>query len=144
MLEVRPKHGKRLCLVAVASLWLVSGCGGDGPQAVSVQGAVHHRNQPVEAAVVKFWSAGGNLYAGSTDAEGRFQFDVEIPQGASGEEFAVAVSKQEQAPSSGGPEDPYAPTREVLPARYGSRIQSGLNAKVTVDGENSFDFQLDD
>jgi len=144
MLAGRPKRRGRLCLVAVTGLWLIAGCGGDGPQEVSVQGMVRYRGQPVEGAAVKFWSAAGDLHAGTTDATGRFEFDVKLPPGAEGAEFDVAVSKQEQVSPSGAAGDPYAPPREVLPARYGNRAQSGLIAKVEADGENSFDFNLED
>jgi hypothetical protein len=123
-------------------LWLIAGCGSEGPQEVSVQGTVRYRGQPVEGAAVKFWSAAGDLHAGTTDTAGKFQFDVKMPAGAEGAEFAVAVSKQERVSQSDTADDPYAPAREVLPVRYANRAQSGLSAKVTVDGENSFDFEL--
>jgi hypothetical protein len=144
MLAERSKRGTRLCLVAATGLWLIAGCGGDGPQEVSVRGTVRYRGQPVEGAAVKFWSAAGDLHAGTTDTAGKFQFDVNLPVGAEFAEFGVAVSKQERVSQSDTADDPYAPAREVLPVRYANRAQSGLRAKVTLDGENSFDFNLED
>lgn len=155
-----------MCAVACA---LAAGCSGptgaaDRQPTAPASGVVTHRGEPVEGATVTFIPATNPVPAyGITDAEGRFQLTTyEQDDGAIIGEHYVTVNKTTGAtppsgPASTGNNDPedfdnYVPpslgvtpppvVKHLVPERYSQPETSGLTAKVTSDGPNSFTFDL--
>ena len=136
---------QRLVLLGMAMAITIAGpigCGDGRPQRLPVTGTVLFQGRPVEGADVMFMPKDGRAAMGSTNAKGRFELlTFEPGDGAIIGEHAVSIVKKvEAAPKSIA--NPYAPTRDVLPKRYGSTRQSGLTATVKAGSENDFTFDL--
>ena len=139
----RPASCGRFLLLWCAAL--AAGCGSDRPETVPAGGTVTYNGKPVAEARVMFMAEGGRPASGVTDAEGCFELMTFAPgDGALPGEHVVTVSKRETVVNSNRPDDPYAPTRDLLPPRYAKPSESGLSAKVQADGENNFKFELSD
>lgn len=133
-----------------------SGGGGDRPKVVPVTGVVLHNGSPVEGAVVTFRDEGQAKPAvGTTDSSGRFELTSYEPgDGAAPGKYVVTIAKI----VGGGPDQSdtsmeAAAEREnvtpaepehLLPQRYASPLQSGLEETVTEGGPNDFKFELTD
>lgn len=137
----------------------VTGCGSRGPKVEFVEGLVILDNQPVADATVFFLpldaedaGQGGLPAAGRTGSDGSFRLNATQGARAGGGTavgtYLVTVTKQEGPPV---PEPdasgylPPAPTnfkvRDLLPARYGDRETTPLQADVQ-PGNNRFRFEL--
>ena len=159
--ETKMLHVRSLLWSAAAGA-LFAGCNGASlpegarptyPTTVTVT----YNGAPVEGATVTFVDSGtppAPSY-GLTDAQGVAKMKTSYADGAVAGEHKVSITKQETlggAPSvdQDSPEyDPYAadaPTtiKDLLPAKYGSIVTSGLTAPVTESGPNEFKFELTD
>jgi hypothetical protein len=120
------------------------GCGDGRAERVPVTGTVVYRGQPVAGAEVMFMSKSGRPARAITDERGRFELSsYATGDGAILGEHTVLVVKKVEA-NPGRTKNPYAPTRDVLPVRYGSPKDSGLTANVEKGAENDFAFELKD
>jgi hypothetical protein len=95
---------------------------------------------------------------GQTDAEGKFKLTTASGGNVSLGEYKVLITKKEASPASQAafdpdqyvPPDPNAPPapepkeKNLLPAKYKTVKDTPLNASVTADGKNEFDFPLSD
>lgn len=151
---------------------VLAGCSGDdGPETYPVTGTVTRNGEPVEGAIVSFTSSGSALPAsGTTDSSGVYQLSTNTSgDGAMAGTYQVTIAKYDtNLPESGAAtesdlEDPYDITDEypdgydemeeselaasisknLLPEKYSRTNSSGLEATVTAEGENTFDFQVD-
>ncbi len=135
--------GRIILLTACAAL--VAGCGDERPDTLPAGGMVTYNGQPVAEARVMFMVEGGRPASGMTNSEGRFELMTFEPgDGALPGEHKVTVTKKETVVDPAKPDDPYAPMRDLLPARYGNPTKSDLSAKVEAGGENDFTFDLHD
>ena len=149
----------RCAQVLGASLLLGSliGCGQDDnlPRRVPVEVKVTYQTNPVEGAHVTFVPAeGGKPAFGTTDAQGVAQLTTfKSNDGAIPGEYQVTIRKTKvENTKSLAPDDPgaLAPveratesnTTHLLPEKYGSAANSGLQASVSESSENRFDFDL--
>tara|TARA_R110002072_G_scaffold302978_1_gene490648 strand:+ start:68272 stop:68748 length:477 start_codon:yes stop_codon:yes gene_type:complete len=151
----------RNCLMYVAALSLVVGCGGGGverPDRTSVSGTVTFAGVPVTDALVVFSPAGeGRGATGITDSNGNFVMGTfEKADGALPGDYIVLVSKLEQPESSVevvSEDDPAyngAPTREqeeteaknLLPVAFSKRESSNLTATVGTEPIEGLKFDL--
>ncbi|NLY00583.1 MAG: carboxypeptidase regulatory-like domain-containing protein [Rhodopirellula sp.] len=122
----------------------------DRPQVYPAGGVVQHNGAPLEGATVVFRSETEQKAAyGTTDAEGKFKLTTfDDGDGAVAGKHQVRITKIEtkEAPPAADPEGPVMPPEEIslLPAKYGDFKSSGLTAEVVADGENQFEFKLQD
>lgn len=145
-------------LSAIASL-TIAGCGGGPriPETVTVTGKISYKGQPVTEALVGFVSKLDNkdvlAARGTTDSDGEFSLTTYIdPQhevsGATPGEFVVTVTKNEQQDMVKIMEEfkknPAMQFKKLVPEKYTDGKSSPLKATVTTDGENRFEFVLED
>ena len=114
-----------------------------------VAGAVTYKGEVVEGAVITFRSAAHSIAAtGRTDKEGKFTLKTyEDGDGAIEGDHKVTVAKTEiKYPDGVDPDEFNGEPKEVwhLPKKYSSFEESGLTATVKADGENRFEFDLQD
>lgn len=149
----------------------IVGCGEDAtvegrPETVPVTGVVTLAGTPVEGASVTFHSAAAQDAAhpsavGQTDDEGRFELTSFVPQdGAVPGEYTVTISKYDVAISGGGessnpseesadyvpptPQQVAASTpKNQLPEKYAHVGSTDQKAHVKAEGENEFNFALE-
>ena len=156
---------ERFPAVLVLGLVLGLGCapqgGADRPATCPVTGTVTHNGQVVEGATVNFQLVDGARSAvGLTDVGGKYSLMTFEPgDGAVAGEYKVKIVKYEGAAATGaspdeigddyvppeeatGEQEPSGP-RNLLPAKYADADSSGLTATVA-EGDNSFDFKLED
>ncbi len=160
------KYRFACCAAFAVAMMVLAGCGGAGtsdrPDTVEVTGTVTYNDVPVAGATVTFkpQSSDGRGATGRTDDSGRYQMTTFEPNdGVIPGEYHVTVTK------AIGPETPQgdveidlddtgddlsqpaagsSETEVFLPQRYAEAETSGLDATVTADGENVFDFALTD
>ncbi len=152
----------RNCLMLVAALSLVVGCGGGGverPDRTPVSGTVTYAGAPVPDALVVFAPVGeGRGATGITDSDGHFMMGTfEKSDGALPGDYIVLVSKQEQQETSAevvSEDDPAyngAPTPEqekteakhLLPEEFSNRESSRLKATVGAEPIEGLKLDLD-
>ncbi len=132
---------------------LVCGCGSDREPIMPVDVTITYRGQPVSNAHVMFTPTRGRPARGTTDEQGHCQmttFDENDGVYVGG--HTVVVSKLVDVPPAkrspdyrpGGRLSQYVQTRNALPEKYASMLKSPLTVEVTLDGENKFDFELED
>jgi len=116
---------------------LVVGCGPGGPPSGKVTGKVTYQDEPLPTGnVILIPEQEGMPYAqGNIKPDGTYEaatkeFGTNIPVG----NYRVMISAVEDL----GPEKPVRP---LIPFRYSSEAQSGLQASVQ-EGENAIDFHL--
>lgn len=147
----------------ISLLMVVCGCGGETDPnrkpTYPVSGKVTLEGKPVADATLTFSPEEGQPVAtGRTDAEGRYTLTTYEPDdGAAEGKYLVLVSKIDESKMPQVPTDPDDPAWQtinmaevekaqaaasVLADKYRMRGQSGLDANVTADGENVFDFGL--
>ena len=132
----------RSCLRFVLGCVVLSGCGDNHPETITVTGEVFHKGQPVEGASVVF-TADGPLATGSTDAQGKFTLRTfRDGDGAIAGTHRVTITKNVSEAST--PENPYPVVKNMLPQRYARPDTSQLTAVVEADKENVFRFELID
>lgn len=136
-----------------------AGCGGgpEIPQTVTVTGKIIYQDKPVAEAQVGFVSKLDNKDVlpaqGTTNADGEFTLTTYIdPQhevsGATPGEYVVTVTKNEQQDMEKIMEEfktnPAMEFKKLVPEKYTDSKASPLTATVKIDGENVFEFKLED
>lgn len=136
-----------------------AGCGGgpEIPRTVSVKGKVIYQDKPLAEALVGFVSKLDNKDVlpahGTTNAEGEFTLSTYIdPQhevsGATPGDFVVTVTKNEQQDMAKIMEEfktnPAMEFKKLIPEKYTDGKLSPLSASVKSDGDNTFEFKLED
>ena len=155
-----------LLLFAAMVMPLAAGCGSGSVSPVPVTGKVSLNGKPVDGAVVTFLTgeSGGRSASGRTNADGTFKLTTNrTDDGAPPGEYAITITKVEA--KSGGPagvdisKGDYGAAygqmmgaaasgnmskvlKDLVPAKYGSATNSGLNRTVVKGEENVFDFDL--
>jgi hypothetical protein len=137
---------KRLAAILslLLGLTLAAGCGSGRPKCVSISGVVTYRGKPLEEALVIFIPPKSRPATGITDAQGHFKLQT-FAAGDGGVlgDHVVCITKTVVDPTA-AQKSPYAKTKSLLPADYGSPIKSPLKATVTAEGPNEFKFDLKD
>lgn len=124
-------------MLGVGFLAAVVGCGPSGPPLGEITGKVTYKNAPLPTGTITFVPQSAELPYGQATitADGTYkansnEYGDRLPVG----QYKVAIS----AIQGGNPEAPSIP---LIPFRYSSDTQSGLQAEV-VEGENTIDFEL--
>ncbi|MBL8816272.1 MAG: hypothetical protein JNL58_09595 [Planctomyces sp.] len=148
-----------LTLLSACGMLASIGCGGGPriPETVSVSGKVTYKDQPLADALVGFVSKLDNkdvlAARGTTNSNGEFTLSTYIdPQhevsGATPGEFIVTVTKNEQQDMQKIMEEfkknPAMQFKKLVPEKYSDGKNSPLTATVKADGENAFEFKLED
>ena len=146
-------------ILSVTMMLGSAGCGGgpDIPKTVTVKGKIIYQDQPLAEALVGFVSKLDNKDVfpahGTTDANGEFTLSTYIdPQhevsGATPGEYVVTVTKNEQQDMAKIMEEfktnPAMEFKKLIPEKYTDGKASPLSATVTADGDNTFEFKLED
>jgi hypothetical protein len=125
-------------------LAMMTGCGNGRPKCVVIGGVVTYCGKPVEGATVTFVPTKSRPASGTTDAQGHFTLQTfSAGDGVVLGEHAVCITKT-VVDTTVTKKVPYPKTISLLPARYGSPLQSPLKATVTAEGPNDFKFDLTD
>jgi len=139
---VREMRSSWLAYSSLACLLLVvSGCGGDGIERVSVTGNVTLDGKPLEEGIILFSPQGPGPSASANVVQGKYEVPVEV--GPSPGDYKVEVrayrstGKQIKDEASGLVEEQKV---SIIPPRYNH--QTTLTAKFTAEGPNQFDFDL--
>ncbi|MGL4941756.1 MAG: carboxypeptidase-like regulatory domain-containing protein [Thermoguttaceae bacterium] len=111
------------------------GCGERGVALYDCTGTVTLDGKPVDGAMVCFVNTSmAAPSTGTTDAGGAFTF--KSPVG----DFSVSIVKLEGGASK---ENPYAPSKHLLPEKYAQAKTSGFQAVVATDKtKNTYSFDL--
>ncbi len=148
-----------LTILSVTVMLGSAGCGGGPkiPQTVTVKGKVMYQDKPLADALIGFASKLDNKDVlpahGTTNANGEFTLSTYIdPQhevpGATPGEYVVTVTKNEQQDMAKMMEDfktnPAPEFKKLVPEKYTDGKASPLAASVKADGDNTFDFKLED
>lgn len=124
---------------------LVAGCS-SSPQFETAQaaGRVTLDGKPVTQGSVVFTPPQGWPARGELDAEGRFTLSTyETGDGAIlGQHEIVVIAQSGPDPSEHFERPPPAPTKWLIPERYGSRTTSGLTYEVHKDQPNEITLEL--
>ena len=135
---------------------LSMGCGDKIPPLFSVTGKITYNGRPVPGATVMFFpdvkvgakakkgdgnQTAPNRPAGKSDDEGNYElFWSDDHEGAPAGKYKVAVSAVEF--ELGDDENEVRPNK--VPNRFGNPEDSGFTAVVEEDGDNVFNFKLED
>ena len=156
-----PRSSALYPIMGAVLLSVIGGCGDDDtviPHTAPVSGTITINGEPLEGAQVAFTSKLDNKSVkaarGLTDANGGYTLTTYLnPQnevsGATPGEFRVTVKKTERPSAAtvaeqftGG--NPAIVIKNVVPDKYANAKSSPFTATVTQDGENKFDFNLED
>lgn len=124
-----------LCFIIVLSIASI-GCGSKNTVKVyDCNGTVTLDGQPLDGASIAFTNTTVSSPASAkTDTSGNFRFQSQPG------EFNVTVVKLEGGATK---ENPYAPSKNLLPSTYANAANSGLKVTVTSDkAKNVFSFDL--
>jgi hypothetical protein len=124
---------------------LISGCGGDRDELPrrAVSGSVTLDGKSLESSRITFQPAAG---AEGTPAGGEIfvgRYSISRNEGPTPGTYVVRITtigKATVADKNALPGDPPLVPKELIPPRY--NVQSTLNATVTKEGPNTFDFDL--
>jgi hypothetical protein len=114
---------------------------------------VTYNNAPVEGASVSFIDESGEAPSfGMTDAQGVAKMKTSYADGSVVGKHAVTITKTvteggstaDQDSADYNPEGTVSVVKQLVPAKYGSKQTSGLEANVTDGGPNDFKFDLTD
>jgi hypothetical protein len=148
-----------LTILSVTVMLGSVGCGGGPkiPETFTVKGKVIYQDKPLADALVGFVSKLDNKDVfpahGTTNADGEFTLATYIdPQhevsGATPGEFVVTVTKNEQRDMTKimeeFKENPAMEFKKLVPEKYTDAKASPLSATVKSDGDNTFEFKLED
>lgn len=141
-----------VCTLLILTAVLLAGCpGGTAIEGtVPVTGTVTYQGTPVDGATVSFGPVGegGRAASGLTSSSGEFTLTtLNVGDGVLPGKYRVTVSKVEtQVPQAEGETMDYQAAKpevkHLVPEKYERAATSGLEAEVTVDGENRFTFDL--
>ena len=159
---------KRFVLVAVALVFAVGGCSGDGRRPTyPVAGTVTLKGQPLEGATVVFvpaaplGEASHEPASGITDAAGKFKLSTFLADdGAQEGEYQIKVSKfnikkptkeeqdkyismEEEQKIQFGDEKPTPPAKNTLSPKYADETKSGFTYTVKKGQDNKVDLKLE-
>jgi hypothetical protein len=137
------------CLRSLAAALLVlAGCGGSGHDGLRpVHGRVLYRGIALTGGTIVFSpdperGGSGPLAVAAIQPDGYYTLKTEDHNGALAGWYRVTIVAL-QAPAGSAPDQPWAPARSLLPAKYRDPELSGLSCQVRQDQENSLDFNLD-
>ena len=129
--------------VAVSTLSSVCGGPTDDLPRQAVSGTVKFKGQPLTSGIIQFQptspgevTAGG---AGVTDGH----YTIRKAEGLVPGKYQVMITSAGATATTPGamPGDAPPPPKEAIPAKYNAKTT--LNASVTKEGPNTFDFNLD-
>ena len=136
------------CLFVAAAYFATSGCGQkeEIPELVSVTGKVTFQGQPLANASISFVPADEDKEStlvvrphGQTDEQGQYELSWHGDHdGAPPGKYQVMV----MAFKPNDNDDEEIQPESLIPKKYNSPKTSGLNADVSEDGENVFNFDL--
>lgn len=136
----------RFQVLALLTVFSLIGCQTQrGPETVSVTGTVTQGGQAVEGALVVFTPQGNTdsklAAQAETDASGKFSLQTylggeDYKPGIEPGEYDVSVTKLEVV------QDMRKRPKNLLPRKYSMPKTSGLQATVTQEGDNDFEFDL--
>jgi hypothetical protein len=148
---MRQTMGTRLlaCLVlmAASAASLSAGCGGaqdDFPRE-AVFGTVKFQGEPMKSGLIQFQpaSAGASTAGGAGIVDG--QYSISKAEGLVPGTYRVSITSVAEAatplPPGATPGDPVSRVKEPIPAKY--NVSTKLDAKVTKEGPNKFDYKLE-
>jgi hypothetical protein len=135
-------------LVVCISL-VATGCGGSNPKTIKVTGKVSYKGKPVTQGSITFQPAhpteGGlsRPARGDIGSDGTYELSTfETGDGVMPGDYIVLVVTATGGPS---PEEPDAKATWATPERFGSPIESPLEASVPADSRAmELNFDLDD
>lgn len=137
----------------------ILGCSDDVavPTTVPVTGSLTYKGAPLAEAEVGFVSKLDNkdvlAARGFTNSEGQYELTTYIDpehevSGATPGEYVVIVQKTEHKDNDQVMKEfmanPAMTFKPLIPAKYTEKGSSPLKATVSVDGDNTFDFTLED
>ena len=119
------------------------GCGAtnDGPEKYTVTGVVQFEGIPVQEGQIIFRPTGGSGHSSAGSIEdGKFSFESTV---GSKQVEITAYESDDSGKTTSGPVPEVKSTAKVafIPAKYNTKTT--LSAEVEVDGENKFDFDLE-
>lgn len=122
--------------VMVCIVLLALGCGSAKNKSYECSGTVTLDGQPVENANVSFINFQKSAPATArTDSAGKFTLTSESGN------FSVTIVK---LTGNATAEDPYAPSKNLLPQKYADMKTSGMKAVVGTDSaKNVFEFKME-
>jgi len=128
-------------LALMALVTFISGCGGKtGPEVYSISGMVNLDGQPLPLGSMLFKDPAGEVKSYfATIKDGSYSTELQ-PGKWQVQITAMRESKTETEPSADG-SGVVPATEQYLPARYNEKTT--LEAVVTSDGENTFNFDLE-
>ncbi len=153
------KHSGVLFLFLVAFILETAGCsrGPVIPKTVAVRGKVVYKDQPLADAEIGFVGKLDNkdvlAARGTTNSAGEFTLSTYIdPQhevsGSTPGEYAVTVTKIEQKDMAQVMQEfkdnPAMTFKKLVPEKYSDAQATPLTATVKLDGDNVFEFKLED
>lgn len=122
----------RTGLVILGLALMATGCGGSAPPPIAVTGKVLFDGKPMSDGDIYFHPTDGRVPVQSKILDGRYTIKP------SPGEYRVAIQQERDSGTKNMYGDPQM-TSTVAP-RYNS--DTGLNATVTADGPNAFDFEV--
>jgi hypothetical protein len=147
---MRQTMGTRLlaCLVLMPA-WaapICPGCGGaqDDLPRQSVSGTVKFQGEPLKSGLIQFQpsSAEASTAGGAGIVDG--QYSISKAEGLVPGTYRVSITSVSEAakplPPDATPGDPVMKVKEPIPAKYNATTR--LEAKVTKEGPNKFEFDL--
>ena len=156
---MRNRFSALLLIISVTWILTSMGCGGGPkvPQTVTVEGKVIYKDKPLADALVGFVSKLDTKDVfpahGTTNASGEFTLSTYIDpehevSGATPGEYVVTVTKNEQQDMAKIMEEfktnPAMEFKKLVPEKYTDAKSSPLNQTVKADGNNTFEFKLED
>jgi hypothetical protein len=140
-----PQTWRRLGYTLVSAMaGCCCGCGSQPFETAKVTGSVTLDGNPVTEGSVLFTPAQGWPARGELDAQGRFTLSTyEDQDGAIVGQHEIAIIAQSGPdPSEHFERPPPAPTKWLIPERYGSRATSGLRYEVKMGEPNEVALEL--
>lgn len=146
-------------VLAVAVILETAGCSGGPkiPQTVTVKGKVVYQDKPLAEAQVGFLSKLENKDVfpayGTTNAAGEFTLSTYLDpehevSGATPGEYIVVVTKAEEKDITEVMKEfqtnPAMTIKDLVPGKYIDAKSTPLSAVVKADGDNTFEFKLED
>jgi hypothetical protein len=134
-------------LICLATCLVLVGCSGDDPLGrLKISGKVTLDGTPLDSGTIHFepldaagGSGAGGHGGGGVITDGKYELPAKhgLPEG----NYRVSISAPEASDQEPVMGRELPPPAERIPERY--NIQSQLTARVTSDGPNTFDFQLE-